>query len=115
MPIDPETFDIGKTVAYGLVAAIVWFARRSLARVENDLSAKADKSHMEREIEGLKMELKETREARERDMERIERTSAEKFSEFSESMRDRFNSMERNMDSKLDMIMQAIRSIRRES
>lgn len=107
----PQDFiEPAKWLAGFAVGLIAWFARKSIERVETDLSSKADKSHMEREIEGLKMELKESREARERDIARIERVSAEKFAEFSESMRDRLNSLERNMSEKLTMVLQAIKS-----
>lgn len=106
----PEMIESAKWLGGILIGLIAWLARKSIERVENDLSNKADKSHMEREIEGLKMELKESREARERDIARIERVSAEKFAEFSESMRDRLNSLERNMSEKLTMVLQAIKS-----
>lgn len=125
--IDGSTVTQG--IAYGAVMLIVWFAKRNLTRIESDVSNKADKDHMEREIEGLKMELKETRVAaaseRERDIERLERAQAEKFAEFSSSMKDRLTTMERNvgerigamredMGGKLDMIMQVINQLRKE-
>ncbi len=106
----PELIESAKWLGGLAIGLIAWFARKSLERVEHDLSNKADKSHTDKEIEGLKMELKESREARERDIERIERTSAEKFAEFAESMRDRMNSMERNVSSQIAMVLQAIRS-----
>lgn len=106
----PEMIESAKWLGGILIGLIAWLARKSIERVENDLSNKADKSHTDREIEGLKMELKESREARERDIERIERTSAEKFAEFSESMRDRLNSMERNVSNQIAMVLQAIKS-----
>lgn len=109
-------------LAVGLIA---FFAKRELNRVSADLANKADKDQMQRELEGVKMDLKETREARERDIERLERAQAEKLAEFSASMRDRLTTMERNvndkingmredMSGKLDMIMQVMRDLRKE-
>lgn len=109
-------------LAVGLIA---FFAKRELNRVSADLANKADKDQMQRELEGVKMELKETRDARDRDIERLERAQAEKMAEFTESMRDRMTAMERNVaerigsmredvGGKLDMIMQVMRDLRKE-
>lgn len=109
-------------LAVGLIA---FFAKRELNRVSADLANKADKDQMQRELEGVKMELKETRDARDRDIERLERAQAEKMAEFTESMRDRMTAMERNVadrissmredvGGKLDMIMQVMNQIRKE-
>lgn len=124
-PVDINPADILKYLAAGAVALIVWFLRREIEKVGADLASKADKEHMQREIGDLKMELKESREARERDMERIERTNAEKFAEFSASVKDRLGAMERNMENsissmrddvkgKLDMILTVMSDIRKE-
>lgn len=113
-PVDINPADIVKFLAYGAVGLIAWFLRREIDKVGTDLASKADKEHMQREIEGLKMELKESREVRERDLERLERTSAEKFAEFTASVRDRLSAMERNMEGKLDMIVTLINQIRKE-
>lgn len=112
-------------VAYGLVGALAWLAQKNLSRIELDVTSKADKESTEKEIEGLKMGLKEARETRERDVERMERASSEKFAEFSTAMRDRITSMERNvndrivsmrddMGHKLDMILQVVDRGRKE-
>lgn len=106
----PDFIEPAKWLAGIAVGLIAWFARKSIDRVETDLLNKADKTHMDREIAELKMELKESREARERDIARIERVSAEKFAEFSESIRDRLNSMERNMTNQITMVLQAVKS-----
>jgi len=109
-------------LAVGLIA---FFAKRELNRVSADLANKADKDQMQRELEGVKMELKESRDARDRDIERLERAQAEKMAEFTESMRDRMTAMERNVaerigsmredvGGKLDMIMQVMRDLRKE-
>lgn len=124
-PEDITVVDIVKFVGVLGAAIIGYFMKRELDKVGVDLAAKADKDHMQREIEGLKMELKETRDARQRDMERLERTNAEKFAEFSASVRDRLGTMERNVDAKLDamsrsvdgkldMIVDIIKSLRQE-
>lgn len=110
----PEFTDLAKWLACGLVGLIAFFLRRSIERVESDLLGKADKEYMTREIEGLKMELKETREARERDIERIERVNSEKMAELSAQLRDRLNSIESHIDSKFNMVIQAIRQARGE-
>lgn len=110
---------IAQSIAYGAVVVIAGLAHRSWARIEKDVSMKADKELMEREIEALKADLKDARDARERDTDRLERASAEKFSEFSSAMRDRIGVMERNVEDrvaslredvghKLDMILQLI-------
>lgn len=122
----PENlFDAAKYLAAMAVALIAWFLKREVDRVGVEISAKADKDHMQREIEGLKMELKESRDARERDIERLERAQSEKLAEFSASMRDRLTAVERNVNEKitatredlsgkLDMIMQVMNQLRKE-
>lgn len=110
----PELIDTAKFLAAIAVAVIGWFLRREINQVGTDLRGKADKDHMQREIEGLKMELKETREARDRDLERVERTNSEKFAEFTASVRDRLGTMERNVDAKLDMILQVVKQLGKE-
>lgn len=109
-----DIFDAAKWLLGVVFAVIAFLLRRELDRVGSDLAGKADKEQMQREIEGLKMELKESREVRERDLERLERTSAEKFAEFTASVRDRLSAMERNMEGKLDMIVTLINQIRKE-
>lgn len=108
--MQPEFTVDTATIVYGIAAAVVgllaWFAQRNLTRIESDVSMKADKEHMEREISLLQSDLKEAREARERDNDRIERAGAERFTEFSSAMRDRINIMERNVEQKLDLILQ---------
>lgn len=106
--------EITKYLAVGLVAIIFWFLRREINKVGTDLANKADKDHMQRELERLTMELKESRDRRDSDMERVERTNAEKFAEFTASVRDRLGTMERNVDAKLDMILTVVKQIRKE-
>lgn len=121
----PEIIDAAKWLAALAVGVIGWFLKREIDRVGSDLTNKADKDHMQREIERLGMELKESRDARERDVERLERAQSEKLAEFSASVRDRLTAMERNvadrigamredMGGKLDMIMQVMNQIRKE-
>lgn len=121
----PEILDAAKWLGGLAVAVIGWFLKREIDKVGVDLANKADKDHMQREIERLGMELKDSRDARERDIERLERAQSEKLAEFSASVRDRLTAMERNvgdrigamrddMGGKLDMIMQVIRDIRKE-
>jgi len=113
-PVDINPADILKYLAAGAVALIVWFLRREIEKVGADLASKADKEHMQREIGDLKMELKEARDRRDGDLERIERVNAEKFSDFTASMRDRITSMERAMNDKLDTILEVMRQVRKE-
>ena len=124
----PETIDIAaeawnaaKWLGGFLVGLIVWLGKRELTQVTTGLSNKADKEHVQRENEGLKMEIKELREARERDAEsrqrdyeRMERTNAERFDTLATFVRDKFGSLERNVDQKFDMILQSINQIRKE-
>lgn len=110
----PEFVDAAKFLGVLAIAVIGWFLRREIDKVGADLSNKADKDHMQREIEGLKMELRDTRDARDRDLERVERVNAEKFAEFTASVRDRLSTMERNVDTKLDMILAVMRDLRKE-
>lgn len=107
-PEDITALDVAKFLGGIAVVVIGFFMRREIDKVGADLASKADKEHMQREIEGLKMELKETRDRRDADIERMERASAEKFAEFTASVRDRLGVMERNVDSKLDMISSAM-------
>lgn len=107
-PEDITALDVAKFLGGIAVVVIGFFMRREIDKVGADLASKADKEHMQREIEGLKMELKETRDRRDADIERMERASAEKFAEFTASVRDRLSVMERNVDSKLDMISSAM-------
>lgn len=120
-----DIFDAVKWLGGILLAVIAYLGKREIEKVGSDLASKADKDHMQREIEGLKMELKESRDRRDADIERMERASSEKFAEFTASVRDRLSVMERNVDSKLDMfssamgdkfdmVMQAIGQIRKE-
>lgn len=111
LPIDPV--DIIKWLAGVAVTAFGVLLTRNINRVESDIEKKADSAHMVREIQRLESQLQESRDARERDIERIERASSEKFSEFSEAMRDRLNSLERNIDQRLTLILQAVSSERR--
>lgn len=113
-PEDITLADVVKTVVGMGVTFIVYLVKREIDRVGVELANKADKEHMQRELSELKMELKETREAKERDMERLERANAERFAEFNASIRDRITTMERNFDSKLDMIMDMIGRLRKE-
>lgn len=108
MTPDITPADIVKFLGAVAIAVIAWFLRREIDRVGADVAGKADKDHMQREIEGLKMELKETREARQRDMERLERTNAERFAEFSASVRDKLSTLERNVDAKLDAMGRSV-------
>jgi hypothetical protein len=105
--------------ATGAVGLIAWFAQRNLARIETDVSLKADKEHMEKEIEALREDLRESRAAHALADARIERANSEKLAELTSDMRDRMGSMERNMDarivamrddmtSRLDMILQVL-------
>lgn len=94
---------------------LAWLGKREIERVGIELAnkadkeqAKADKDDLQRQVEGLNMQLKETRDRRDADIERMERASAEKFAEFTASVRDRLGVMERNVDSKLDMISTAM-------
>lgn len=120
-----DIIDAAKWLGGIALAVIAFFLRRELDKVGSDLAGKADKEHMQREIEGLKMELKESQNARERDMERLERAQSERLSEFQAGMRDRLTAMERNVNDKitgmredvsgkLDMIMQVINQLRKE-
>lgn len=109
-----EIFDAAKWLGGIVLAVVAFFIRRELEKVGTDLAGKADKEHMLREIEGLKMELRDTRDARDRDLERVERVNAEKFAEFTASVRDRLSTMERNVDTKLDMILSVMRDLRKE-
>lgn len=109
-----EVIDAAKYLGGLLIGVVFWFLRREIDKVGADLASKADKEHMQREIGELKVELKETRDARERDMERLERTNAEKFAEFTASIRDRITTMERNVDGKLDMILKVMDGLRKE-
>lgn len=114
MTPDITPADIVKFLGAIAIAVIAWFLRREIDKVGSDLANKADKDHMQRELERLSMELKETRDRRDSDIERMERTSSEKFAEFSASMRDRITSMERAMNDKLDTILEVIRQVRKE-
>lgn len=118
----PETVDIAaelysaaKWLGGGLVGLIVWFLKKEINQNNAALERKADKEQVQgmleqaqRDNEGLKMELKELRDRRDVDLERIERANAERFAAFSESMRDRISTMERNVDGKLDMLNSAM-------
>lgn len=111
--MSPELIDAGKWLGGIAVALFGWLMQRGITRVEKDIQSKADKEHTSREIEGLKMKVQETHAARERDRAEIERASNERFNQFAESMRDRLSSMERNMDAKLDMILEFVRQARK--
>lgn len=113
--------EITKYLAAGFIAIIFWFLRREITKVGIDLANKADKEQtradresMQREVERLTMELKETRDRRDTDMERLERTNSEKFAEFTASVRDRLGTMERNVDAKLDMILTVVKQLSKE-
>lgn len=99
--MSPDLIDGAKWLGGVAVAVFSWLLQRNINRVEADIQSKADKDHMSREIERLEMALKENREARERDKLDNERSSAERFNQFTESMRDRFSSFERNVDSQI--------------
>jgi len=106
--MSPELIDGAKWLGGIAVALFSWILQRNINRVEADIQSKADKEHMSREIERLEMALKENREAlkenrdaRERDKLDNERSSAERFNQFTESIRDRFSSFERNVDSQI--------------
>lgn len=111
--MSPELIDAGKWLGGILVGACWWFLQRSVIRVEKDIQSKADKEHMTREIERLEVALQDTQKSRERDRQDIERASAEWRNQFAESIRDRLSSMERNMDAKLDMILEFVRQARK--
>lgn len=121
-----ELVDLFKWIGGIAVSTFGVLLTRSINRVESDIKEKADADHTrreisriesqlqearearERELRRLEAQLQESREARERDIERLERASAEKFAEFSESVRDRLNSLERNLDQRLVLILQAV-------
>lgn len=121
----PEILSAAQWSIGGLIGLILWFIKREINQVNEAVARKADKEQMQRENEVLKMDLKELRDRRDSDLERIERANAERFNTFSESMRDRLSTMERNVDAKLDMIksdmsdkldmvMDAIKQVRKE-
>lgn len=111
--MSPELIDAGKWLGGILVAVCGWLMQRNVMRVDDELKGKASKEDMSREIERLEMRLQETHEARERDRVDMERASAEWRNQFAESIRDRLSSMERNMDAKLDMILEFVRQARK--
>lgn len=92
---------VAATFLVSVTALIAWLASNRIKRIETDIAMKADKEHMTGEIEGLRSELRESR-----DQER--RASAERFSEFSTSIKERMVSMEHNLEAKLDMVLRFI-------
>lgn len=111
--MSPELIDAGKWLGGILVAVCGWLMQRNINRVETDIQSKADKEHMTREIERLEVALQDTQKSRERDRQDIERASTERFNSFENSIRDRLSSLERNVDAKLDMILEFVRQGRK--
>lgn len=111
--MQPEVVDVAKWLAGILVLVLGWFLRHAHAQIEVGLASKADKEAMSREIESLRMELKDSRETRERELERLERMYDGKITAMAGELRSRMDSMEKNVDAKLDMLMEMIRGGKR--
>lgn len=89
----------------GIMAAVIgFFFNRHIARVEAGLDDKANKS----EIAELRQELKESREVRERDMERMDRLGNERYAELQQMFNQRIGDMERHLNEKLSLILRAV-------
>lgn len=98
-----------------LIAVIGWFARKELATISQELAMKADKEAMEREIaalltqgEALRSELRDARETRERDIERLERMYDGKITAMANQLQERMNGLERNLETKMDMLLKML-------
>ncbi len=110
MPIEfaISSDNIAYGVATGVAGIIAWYARRHVSRVDTDISAKADKAYMDREIqvlgreiERLNSQLEAVNDAHQQDKVRIERVNAEKHAEFASAMRDRFSTLEANLNERI--------------
>lgn len=89
----------------GIMAAVIgFFFNRHIARVEAGLDDKANKS----EIAELRQELKETRDMRERDVERMDRLGNERYSEMQAAFNQRIADLERHLNEKLNLILRAV-------
>lgn len=107
MPLDANT--LVEVIPYGLVIVAAYFIKRTHAKIESDIEKKADKVSLTKEIDRLNMELTKVEEARERDMQRMERISTERIDTIKESINSRLDSMERGINDKLKMMMEILR------
>lgn len=109
MTLQPEFIEAAKWLGAILVGALGWFLRQERAKINRDLESKADKASMALEIQALRGELKEARETREKDIDRLERMHDGKITAMANELRARMESMEKSMDGKLDMLLEMMR------
>lgn len=101
--------DAIKAIPFAVVAVIAGFVKLEHSKISKGISSKADKEQTEKEINSLKEELNVARAAHEREMERMERLSADKINAVQESITGRIEMMERGLNEKLALMLEMMR------